>query len=172
MSLMGHFSISSMLEPLAKAPALLRQSVALDPAYSRPHIALSFVYVTLFRNRLNEEFGKDSTLEKAFQAARTAVQLDPSSPAARAHLGLVLTWKRQYDAALRECEAATRLNPNYRDWRLSVCRLIAGDAEKSIEIGNDYVRFDPFHIPLAAGFLGQGYYQCHRYEEAAAYFDD
>ena len=116
---------------------------------------------------MDDDFLKPETLDRAYQLARKAVQLDTNLPMARAQLGMVLTFKRRHDEAIAEFERAQALNPNFNDWRFANTLVYAGDASRASSLPIALVRLDPFYLPLAAGFLGLANYMLKQYEAAS-----
>jgi adenylate cyclase len=100
--------------------------------------------------------------------ANRAVQLNPNLPQAHTSLGVVLAWKRQYDAAVAEFEKAVAVNPNFTDWRMAIALVYAGQSERAVEVLKDHMRLDPFYVPLAPHWLGLAHYTLGRYREALA----
>jgi adenylate cyclase len=164
-TLVGYASSLEKAE-LLKARGFLELAISADPQYARAHVDLSFTYFTTWINRVNSDFLKTETLDRAHELARKAVQLEPNLPAARAQLGMVLSFKRRHDEAIAEFERAQRLNPNFNDWRFANSLVLAGDAARAIEVTDALVRLDPFYVPLAAGFLGLARYMLREYEPA------
>ena len=113
-------------------------------------------------------FLNPSTLDRAYALALKGVQLDPNLPVVHAHLGSVLTWKRQLDAALAEFEKAIALNPNFTDWRLAGALIFAGEPEKAIDVVRALMRLDPFYHPLALWLVGARLLPTKRYSQALA----
>ena len=98
--------------------------------------------------------------------ALKAVHLDPNLPVAHSNLRHVLPWKRRHEASIAEFEKAVALNPNDVDWRFSVAWTYAGQPKRAIEVAETYMRLDPFHPPLASGFLGFAHYMLKQYAQA------
>ena len=96
---------------------LLEKSIAIDPSYARAYARLAFTHLQAWINLLDDNHLSPATLDRAYQLARKAVQLDPNLPQARAQLGHVLVRRRELEAALAEFERAMTLNPNFTDWR-------------------------------------------------------
>jgi serine/threonine-protein kinase len=95
---------------LAAAERLLRASIAADPTYARPYIALARVYLE------SDIYGLRPTPElvgKANAAVHTALQLDDGSAEAHSILGSLLArHEYQWEAAEREMRRALELDPN------------------------------------------------------------
>ena len=72
---------------LHEARRLFEQSISADPNYARAHADLSHTYFTAWINRVDSDFLRPETLDRAYQLARTAVRLDTNLPMARAQLG-------------------------------------------------------------------------------------
>jgi tetratricopeptide (TPR) repeat protein len=71
-------------------------------------------YVRSWRERLNDEYRQPSTLDRALEYGRQAVELDPYMAEAHAQLAYVLHWQYRRGEALREFERAlssTRISP-------------------------------------------------------------
>ena len=153
---------------LRAARTFLEQSLSLDPNYSRSYVDLSYTYFTVWLNRVDADFLKPECLDRAYQLARKAVELDPNLPQARAQLGMVLSFKRRHDDAIAEFERARAMNPNFDDWRFANFLIYAGDAARALEVSQALVRLDPFYLPLAAGFLGLANYMLKRHDTAIA----
>jgi len=151
---------------LYEARRFLEHSLSIDPSYSRAYALLSNTHLTAWIQPLDSDYQNPAALDRADEAARKAVRLDPNLPSAHAHLGSVLTWKGQHDASLDEFERAAELNPNFTDWRYARALVFAGDPTKAVDSLHVHMRLDPFHVPLACGWLGFAYYMMERYSEA------
>ncbi len=91
---------------LAAACQLFRRAIEIDPGFGLAYAGIadscSFSYLW---------WGKDDDLREATRASRTAVELEPRLPQARASRGLALSTAKRYEEAEREFEAALRLDP-------------------------------------------------------------
>jgi adenylate cyclase len=65
-----------------------------------------------------------------------------------------------------EFEKAGKLNPNSADWRLVMALIMMGQHARAVEVGQRYIRDDPFHPPIAIMWLGVAYFMLRRYAEA------
>jgi tetratricopeptide (TPR) repeat protein len=75
---------------------------------------------------LDGDFLNSAALDRAYELASKAVQLNPNLPQAHASLGNVLRIKHERDAAIATFDRATALNPNYSDWRYAVPLIFFG----------------------------------------------
>jgi adenylate cyclase len=160
------FRTSLDVEQLYESRRLLERSISMDPNYARAYGMLSWSHVFAWIMALDADFLNPATLARAHELARRAVQLDQTLPLAHAHLGCVLTWLRQSDAAIAEVERAAALNPNFTDSRFATALIFAGEPERAIEVIKAHMRLDPFYMPLVPAWLGVAHYMLKRYSEA------
>src|SRR5262249_55794875 len=84
---------------LHESRRLLEHSLAVDPNYARAYVDLSYTHFTAWLNSVDDDFLKPEALDRAYQLARKACQLDSNLPVGRAQLGMVLTFGRRHDEA-------------------------------------------------------------------------
>jgi adenylate cyclase len=145
---------------------LLEQSLSIDPNYARAYARLALTHTTAWLVSLDDDYLNPPALDRAYQLARKAVQLDPNLPEAHAVLGQVLCRRREHDAAVAEFERSMALNPNFTDYRFAEVLVFAGDPVRAIEAVERHMRSDPFHVPLAPGHLGLAHYMLKQYSQA------
>jgi adenylate cyclase len=162
----GAFWSSFRVEELYEAQRHLACCLSADPKYARAHAMLSHTYMAAALNPLDDNFMKASTFDRAHQLAVTAVQLDSNLPQAHAILGIVLTWKRQHDAAIAAFEKAIALNPNFTEWRYAAVLIFAGEFGRAIDVIDAHIRLDPFYPPQMLNWLGLTRYMLRQYSEA------
>jgi adenylate cyclase len=160
------FSSSYKAAELYEVRRLLEQSIAIDPNYARAYARLSWTVVQTWVNALDGDYLNPAALERAYQLARKAVQLDPNLPQAHAQLGTVLSRRHEHEAAVAEFEKAMALNPNFTDWRFGQVLIWAGDPARAVEAVERHMRLDPFYAPLAPGYLGFAHYMRKQYSQA------
>ncbi len=81
-----------------------RHAIELNPKYAPAH----FQYGELLFYQLGR-------LEEALVEARTTVELEPYSPNYNRFLGTMLTYARQYDAAIQQCKRVLELDETFSD---------------------------------------------------------
>jgi adenylate cyclase len=162
------FWSSLQVRDLRNMRTLLEHALQRDPNYGRAYALLSGIHMTAWTNPLDDDYLKPLALDRAYELARKAVQLDPNLPQGRAQLGSVLVQKREHAASIAEFERATALNPNFTDWYAAAALVYAGEPSRAIEVGKTHMRLDPFCPALAPGFLGLAYYMLKEYSEALA----
>jgi TolB-like protein/DNA-binding winged helix-turn-helix (wHTH) protein/Tfp pilus assembly protein PilF len=95
------------------AREMFRRAIALDAAFARAYSGLALTYTADYRNQWTGDGA--AALERAFEMARTAHQIDPDIPETYWVLAFVHMERRQHEQALRYLETAVRLYPSYAD---------------------------------------------------------
>jgi adenylate cyclase len=152
---------------VGEARRLLERSLTLDPNYARAYTLLSWTYAYAYLEPIDHEYLSAAALERAYDLAKRAVQLDPLLPHARAQLGWVLLFKGEHEDSLAEFAQASTLNPNYVDHRLALALAYAGDPQRAIDVLRANAERDPFHPFIGFAFLGHAQYMLCQYREAA-----
>jgi adenylate cyclase len=153
-------------ELLYEVRRLLERALSIDPTYARAYANLSMTYSIAWSNSLDNGYLNPATLDRAYQLACKAVQLDANLPHGHSQLGVVLTWRREHEVAVSEFEKALHLNASITDWRFALCLVLAGEPNRAIEVCATYMRLDPFFVPIACGFMGLSQYMAGHYAEA------
>lgn len=159
-----HYRLLSK-EGNARAEALLKRAIDLDPDYAPAYAYLVFTHLANYVNRWNET--ADRSLEQAYELAQRAVALDETDPYAHLSLGKANMWKRQHDRAIVEHERTIALDPNFAVAHAALgCTFhYAGRPEEAIELINRGMRLDPHFPDVRLHWLAQAYFQLGRYEE-------
>jgi adenylate cyclase len=160
------YQSSQEISALREARRLLEQSISIDPAYARPYSALAVSHLSSWANYGDNDFLRATALERAYQFARQAVQLDPQLAYVQATFAHVLSWKREHEAALGALARALALNPSYAHWQVASTLMWAGELEQAIESMRAYMRLDPYYPTSAIGWLGVACCTLGRFEEA------
>lgn len=131
--LRGRQSVHRMqLVDLEQSRDMFQSAIALDAEYAPAWAGLTTVHALLY-----EWWGaKDDDLREADRASRIAMQLSPELADAHVARGFVLSLHRDYEAAEKHFEAATRINPNLFDaWYYFGRSCFArGQIERSAEL--------------------------------------
>jgi adenylate cyclase len=150
-----------------EARRLFEKSLAIDPGYARAYAMLARTWVRTFCDPIDGDYLDPACIERAFELARKAVQVDEKLPQAHFQLGMALVLKRQRDEALAEFDRTFALNPNYTDHQFGNGLCLAGQSARAIEALYENIRLDPLGFPSRICFLGQAFYMLGRYTEAA-----
>ena len=161
-SFRSSFSVTELYE----TRRLLEETLAIDPNYARAYAKLAQTYFVAWLMSLDGDHLNPACLDRAYDLARKAVQLDANLPEAHATLGFALSRRREHEAAIAEVERAMALNPNFTDHAFAIVLVSAGDPARAIEAGERHVRLDPFYPPIGSGSLGLAHYMLRQYSQA------
>jgi len=95
------------------AREMFRRAIALDAAFARAYAGLALTYTADYRNQWTGDGA--AALDRAFELARTAHQIDPDIPETYWVLAFVHVERRQHEQALQYLETAIRLYPSFAD---------------------------------------------------------
>jgi len=128
---------------MLKADELFARAVALDPGFSSAWSGLAFNAVLLYNYSLSVTVAESSP--KAMQAARRALELDPSNAEALTAIGRALSNEFDWKGAKASFEKAYALGPNdvgvlnlYGDFMGDM-----GDFEQAINLKKQAINLDP-----------------------------
>ncbi len=134
-----------------------RRAIALDPGFARAQAGLAMTYVADYRN----QWATDSVaaLDRAFDLARTALQIDPDLPETYWALAMVHVHRLQHDQALVQLESALRLNRSFADAyaMMGGIHTSLGRPEASIPLLRTAMRLAPESGYLYLMLLGRAY---------------
>ncbi|OGA25009.1 MAG: hypothetical protein A3I02_00995 [Betaproteobacteria bacterium RIFCSPLOWO2_02_FULL_67_26] len=95
------------------AREMFRRAIGLDAGFARAYTGLAQTYAADFRNQWTEDGA--AALDRAFELARTAHQMNPDIPETYWMLAYVYVHRREHNQALQYLETAVRLYPSYAD---------------------------------------------------------
>ena len=95
------------------AREMFRRAIGQDAAFARAYAGLAMAYAADYRNHWVED--RATALDRAFELARTAHQIDPDIPETYWLLAFVHVHRHQHDQALQQLEIALRLHPSFAD---------------------------------------------------------
>ena len=95
------------------AREMFRRAIALDAAFARAYSGLALTHAADYRNQWTADGA--AALDRAFEMARTAHQMNPDIPETYWVLAFVHMERRQHDQALQYLQTAVRLNPSFAD---------------------------------------------------------
>jgi DNA-binding SARP family transcriptional activator/tetratricopeptide (TPR) repeat protein len=152
----------------ARAADLFRQSIRLDPTFSRAYAGLSFTH---WQNAFQRWDDRDAQTRQALEAAGRSLQADTLNPAAHWAMGRALWLCGEAAEAVHALEQSVELSPNYALGHYSVAFVHsqAGDPEAAIA-SSDHSRLLSPCDPLLFGMLGaraMALVRLGRFEEAA-----
>ena len=95
------------------AREMFRRAIALDAAFARAYAGLALTYAADYRNQWTGDGA--AALDRAFELARTAHQINPDIPETYWVLAYIHVQRRQHEQALQYLETAVRLYPSFAD---------------------------------------------------------
>jgi tetratricopeptide (TPR) repeat protein len=95
------------------AREMFRRAIALDATFARAYAGLALTFAADFRNRWAAD--GPAALDRAFEMARTAHQMNPDIPETYWVLAFVHVERRQHEQALQYLETAVKLYPSFAD---------------------------------------------------------
>ncbi|PVE20421.1 hypothetical protein DC522_32460 [Microvirga sp. KLBC 81] len=156
-----------------RAMGLLEQALKLDPTYP---LALSLLaWCRGQRAVYNWSTTIEADKREALRLAETASTLIADDPFVLTVLGAALTITREFTAAAKMLDAATRLDPN-SSWawnRSGYLRNYLGDPETAIQHFERAIRLSPFDpMVFNSEFgIGSAHFIAQRYERAIEFFE-
>jgi adenylate cyclase len=150
----------------AQARQMFEKAVALDPSYAAAYASLAATY---WRDWWQGE-PNPQALDRAYELAQKAVNLDDSLPIAHIILAQVYVWKRQYVQAIAEGRRAVALDPNYDLGYQTLGDILshAGQPQEALEMREKSMRLNPRYPSIYLNNIGYTYFLLGRYEEATA----
>lgn len=139
------------------AREMFRRAIALDAAFARAYAGLALTYNADYRNQWTGDGA--AALERAFEMAQTAYQIDPDIPETYWALAFVHVERRQHEQALKDLETAVRLYPSFADGYalMGGVKTYTGHPAESVPLLRTAMRLDPRASYLYFLILGRAY---------------
>ena len=140
------------------ARKMFQRAVELDTTFARAYSGLALTYAADYRNRWTA--ADDAALERAFQLARTANEINPDVPETYWALAYVHTQRREHDQALKHLEKSLVLYPSFADgYALTASiRTYVGQPAAAIPLMRTAMRLNPKSGYLYLLVLGRAYF--------------
>jgi len=155
------------IETFGQAIKYFNEAIEHDPNYSVAYACLSFGYIFDYQNRWTGD--PDSSLPRAEQYARKAIETGPNEPLAHCVTALCASFGKDLDRAMAEIDIAISLNPNLalaHSLRGNICTY-SGQPLEAIPQIEQAMRLDPAMASQSLHFLGMAYLLAGKYETAA-----
>ena len=138
----------------AKATALFKHAIKLEPRFARAHAGLS---AAEFQNAFNVYAGvnRDAAVQQAIASAERSIELDRLDPLANFVMGRSYWLKGETDLSIPWLEKALSLNPNYAHGYYShgLASLMTNDARRGYDNSSQAISLSPLD-PFLYGFYG------------------
>ena len=139
------------------AREMFRRAIALDATFARAYAGLALTYAADYRN----QWTRDGTaaLDRAFEFARTAHEIDADIPETYWVLAFVHLERRQHEQALKHLESAIRLYPSFADGYalMAGIRTYMGRPADAVPLMRTAMRLNPESGYLYFLILGRTY---------------
>lgn len=134
-----------------------RRAIALDATFARAYAGLALTHAADYRNRWDANGA--AALDRAFELARTAHQIDPEIAETYWVLAFVHMERRQHEQALRYLETAVRLFPSYADGYalMGGIETYVGRPARTVPLLRTAMRLSPQASYLYFLLLGRAY---------------
>ena len=143
------------------AREMFRRAIALDAAFARAYAGLALTYAADYRNQWTGDGA--AALDRAFELARTAHQINPDIPETYWVLAFVHLERRQHQQALQYLETAVRLYPSYADGYalMGGINTYIGRPAESVRLLRTAMRLNPqaghlYFLNLGRAYLALG----------------
>ena len=150
---------------------LLEEAISIDHKFATAYVDLAWTYIMEIFYGTSKS--PKNSIGKASELAQKAANLDPTSPFAQSLLGVILTYRKQYNEAIEQGKKAVSLSPNYSLAQAQLGRTLmyAGQYEEALKWFEKAIRLDP--IPKNWFLTAKGICLTHigRYEEAVSEFE-
>src|SRR5258706_2699581 len=139
------------------AREMFRRAIELDAAFARAYAGLALTYAADYRNQWSGNGA--AALDRAFDMARTAHQINPDVPETYWVLAYVQAQRRQPEQALKYLETAVRLHPSFADGYalMGSINTFVGRPADSVPLIRTAMRLDPKSGYLYFLVLGRAY---------------
>jgi DNA-binding winged helix-turn-helix (wHTH) protein/TolB-like protein/Tfp pilus assembly protein PilF len=140
------------------ARQMFRRAIELDTTFARAYSGLALTYAADYRNG----WGTDGpgALERAFELARTASEINPDVPETYWALAYVHAQRREHEQALRYLERSLSLYPSFADGYalMASVKTFAGRPAATIPLMRTAMRLNPRSGYLYFLVLGRAYF--------------
>ena len=139
------------------AREMFRRAIALDAAFARAYAGLALTYAADYRNQWTGDGA--AALDRAFELARTAHQINPDIAETYWVLAFVHMERRQHEQALQYLETAVRLYPSFADGYalMGGINTYVGRPADTVPLLRTAMRLDPQASYLYFLLLGRAY---------------
>src|SRR6266850_1326510 len=148
------------------ARQMFRRAIDLDKTFARAYSGLALTYAADYRNQWTADAA--GALERAFELARTANEINPDIPETYWTLAYVHAQRREHPQALKHLERSLTLYPSFSDGYalMASVKTFAGQPAASIPLMRTAMRLNPTSGYLYFLVLGRAYFFLGNLEQA------
>jgi DNA-binding winged helix-turn-helix (wHTH) protein/TolB-like protein len=139
------------------AREMFRRAIALDASFARAYAALALTYAADYRNHWTADGG--AALERAFELARSAHEMNPDIRETYFALAFVHLERREHAQVLRYLETAVQLYPSFADAYafMGGVKTYMGRPAEAVPLVRTAMRLNPDASYLYFLILGRAY---------------
>jgi len=139
------------------AREMFRRAIALDASFARAYAALALTYAADYRNHWTVD--GSAALERAFELARSAHEMNPDIRETYFALAFVHLERREYAQVLRYLETAVQLYPSFADAYalMGGVKTYMGRPAEAVPLVRTALRLNPEGSYLYYLILGRAY---------------
>ena len=140
------------------ARQMFRRAIELDTTFARAYSGLALTYAADYRNGWATD--GPAALERAFELARTASEINPDVPETYWALAYVHAQRREHEQALKYLERSLTLYPSFADGYalMASVKTFAGRPAATIPLMRTAMRLNPRSGYLYFLVLGRAYF--------------
>jgi DNA-binding winged helix-turn-helix (wHTH) protein/TolB-like protein len=140
------------------ARQMFRRAIQLDTTFARAYSGLALTYAADYRNGWATD--GPAALERAFELARTASEINPDVPETYWVLAYVHAQRREHEQALKYLERSLSLYPSFADGYalMASIKTFAGKPAATIPLMRTAMRLNPRSGHLYFLVLGRAYF--------------
>ena len=148
------------------ARQMFRRAIDLDKTFARAYSGLALTYAADYRNQWTADAA--GALERAFELARTANEINPDIPETYWTLAYVHAQRREHQQALKHLERSLTLYPSFADGYalMASVKTFVGQPAASIPLMRTAMRLNPASGYLYFLVLGRAYFFLGNLEQA------
>jgi adenylate cyclase len=148
------------------ARQMFRRAIDLDKTFARAYSGLALTYAADYRNQWTADAA--GALERAFELARTANEINPDIPETYWTLAYVHAQRREHQRALKHLETSLALYPSFADGYalMASVKTFAGQPAAAIPLMRTAMRLNPASGYLYFLVLGRTYFFLENLEQA------
>ena len=148
------------------ARQMFRRAIDLDKNFARAYSGLALTYAAEYRNQWTADAAR--ALERAFELARTANEINTDIPETYWTLAYVHLQRREHQQALKHLESSLKLYPSFADGYalMASVKTFAGEPAASLPLMRTAMRLNPTSGYLYFLVLGRAYFFLGNLEQA------
>ena len=153
-------------ESIPKARDYYKRAIKADPRFSTAYALVAATEVADYSLGFSPD--PEKSLDKAFDMAQKAIAINENTALGHQVLGLIYSFKNQYEQAIAAIKKAISLDPNHSDAYGDMADILmnVGRPAEAVEAIEKAILLNPHHPNIYQFKLGRAYQMLGRYKEA------